>query len=143
MLYVNRSTAFERKLARINASSGAVRFGADAKEKLSKVPDELDGVPGRKSVRLYSAERFHGGLFVLSLTHMPEGCGAPPDPQVSPRQLSRPREGRPLPLRALVAPLAAFLFDLTRLLRQVVAAESLQLASLDPNWPWRYCRRFW
>ena len=79
--YVDRPTALEYGLISTNATTGEVRFGADSSEDRGWVTVWRDGADygywpgGRKSVRLESRASFEGGLFVLSLAHVPTGCG--------------------------------------------------------------------
>merc|ERR1740138_216877 len=51
----------------VNTTANRVYIGADTKLK-------AEGL-GRRSVRIESTETYNGGLFVLSLDHMPTGCG--------------------------------------------------------------------
>ena len=69
--YVDSDAAWAAGMLNISAS-GQVRIAADTRETVD------DGARGRKSVRLSGLTEYSSGLFVLSLEHMPTGCGTWP-----------------------------------------------------------------
>lgn len=73
--YVNKTYARSKGL--IETCSDSVRFGVDHKNVYTT--NGTFGIDtGRTSIRLQSKSTYTHGLFVLSLNHMPWGCGAWP-----------------------------------------------------------------
>jgi len=70
--YVTREEASARNLTFYHNGTGQWYIKADSTNIVGK------GERGRDSVRLESKERFHRGLFVIDVLHMPEGCGTWP-----------------------------------------------------------------
>jgi len=74
--YVSYSAAANGGL--INASSDRVYMGADHRTAIDPRLAQGAGSRGRPSVRIMSRQGYNSGLFVLTLDHMPTGCGVWP-----------------------------------------------------------------